>query len=240
MNKENLLIIGGCHVINEQFVSEIKKYYHFTSTKKFFTHIPDENFNKIIQYLEKEYNQLNKNYNIIIQIGNIHYHNSITNILPNSLTKIILSKLKIENSFSKNEETSNNNYYSKLSLTQILTKFLRIFMKVLVFPFNLIYVPIKGFFVFQKLKRIIKNSYYQNEIVIFTPMKTRNNIDNFFKRIGVSTIKITFNNLSNVKVFDFYNLDYKPNFYKDTYHLNDEGIKYYLEIFENQNMFSKN
>ena len=60
MNKENLLIVGGCHVINELFLSEIKKYYNFTSTKKFFTHISDENFNKIIQYLEKENNKLNK------------------------------------------------------------------------------------------------------------------------------------------------------------------------------------
>lgn len=240
MNKENLLIVGGCHVINEHFVSEIKKYYHFTSTKKFFTHIPDENFNKIIQYLEKEYNQLNKNYNIIIQIGNLHYHNSITNILPNNLTKIILTKMKIESLFSINESSSKNNDTKKLSLTQIPTKLLRIFMKVLVFPFNLLFVPIKGFFVFQKLKRIIKSSYYQNEIVVFTPMKTTDNIDNFFKRMGVSTIKMTFNKLSNVKVFDFYNLDYKPNLYKDTYHLNDEGIKYYLEIFENQNLFSDN
>lgn len=232
MVKDNLLIIGGCHVINDKFINEIKNFYKIKSIKKFFTHIPDDNFEKVISILIKDKDIFEKNYNIIIQIGNLHYHNSIINLIPNKIRGKIIKNISFENSISEVKNYSDDRITPKFNLKILIREIL----KVLVFPINLFYVPIKGFFVFYKIKRVFKNNYSKSKIIIFTPMKTLNNIDNFLKMIGVKTIKKIFKNVSNVRVFNFYNLEYIPKFYSDTYHLNDEGINYYLTMFKKQNL----
>lgn len=229
---KNIFIIGGCHVTNNIFRQELKENFGFKSVREIHTHINDDNFKKTLDFLIKE-RILLSNYKIVIQIGNFLFCNSIMNLLPKKIRNYILLKIStnqlLDSHPKKNQELNskiNSNNFYKISYT-----FIRTLVKILIYPINLIFVPIKGFFVFQKIKNILMRLYETNEIIIFTPLKSMNKSDNLFQYIGKKSIVWIFRNMKNVRIFDFYKIEFNENNFKDSHHLSDEGIKKMTKSF---------
>jgi hypothetical protein len=225
-----LLILGGCHVTSVTFCRELKKSFEYRSIRTITTHFHDDNFDKALKILENNYQRrLFDSYNILIQLDNLHYKNSITNIFPNflrkSINKFVSKKFSII-ILSQEENSANTGqsfFYSGV-IRNITYKSIRFLFQIVVFPVNLLYIPIKGTYVFYRIRKIITRHYKGNRIIIFTTIKSLSRINNLFKLIGSLTIKIFFSNLDNIFIFDSHGINFDFKHYKDENHLNDKGV----------------
>lgn len=220
---KNLLIIGGCHFVNDNFIKKLKANLKYQNVKKIFTHLNEESFHKSLQLINREKDYLiNNNYQIYFQLGNVLFRNSISNFLPPIFNKLIptntQSHLKSEVGDLKN---INNNY------KVIGYNILRRILKILIFPLNFFYIVVKGFISYNKIKRLIVAEFNESNIIVFTPLYSPNITDNFFRLIGKKIIKYLFSDLKNVHIVDLYELkSIKNNFINgDTHHLDYQGIE---------------
>lgn len=229
---ENLLIIGGCHFVNDDFIKQLKEKFKYKKVRKIFTHISEQSFSKSLEFIhhEKEYLKDNK-YDIYFQLGNLLFHNSISNILPKYFNKFIPNNIN-----SDLIQTDNNIRDIKKSYKVILSNILRKVLKVLVFPLNIIYVPFKGFQSYNQIKKIlIDDELINNNIFIYTPFYSPNYTDKFFRFIGKKIIYILFSDINNITIINLTDEKFDKSEFNDNdiYHLNTNGMNHLMNyIFE--------
>ncbi len=220
----NLLIFGGCHFMDDGFISNIKQHYEYLTVKKVNTHIAEENFLKNIQLLSREKDYLkSNNFDIYIQLGNRLFRNSIMQILPGRFKEYFLSKVE---TYINRESNASSIKFNKSKL--LLYLFTRKIFKLIIFPFNFLYIPIKGFMEFRRVKKIlIFNHYYKGRIVLFTPFDSPKYTDKFFVVIGKIIIYHLFQTFPNIQIIDSSSFKYDKRYWMegDIYHLNKNGIK---------------
>jgi hypothetical protein len=229
---KNLLIIGGCHVTNETFIKEIRSKTNYKNIRKIHAHFRDKNFKDKIEVIKRKKEDLNLHYDLIIQLGNWHFKNTILNFISNSRESLLsfYNEQKLNNKTTDKEITNERPSF----FFRILDIF-RILIKITIFPISLIYVPISGFIYFYKLKKMIVNAGFRNKTIIFNPLKSMNLTDNIFELMGSSIVNLLFKNAENIKIFDFYHINFNEDHYRDQYHLNENGIKLFTqELLEKQ------
>jgi hypothetical protein len=220
---KNLLIIGGCHVVDDVFVRNIKNHYQYINVRKLYTHLDQENFNRCLDLLVREKNYFqSKDYEIYLQLGNLLFRNSISHILPQYFKKRFLTNINhFLNSDLKSDLLSRNNYKT------FIKESLRKIVKVIIFPFNFLYILIMGFTAFLKVKKILKiNSYNKCRIIVFTPFDSPNYFDKLFIYLGKKIIYFLFSDVNFVQIVDSSSFNYDKQNYidNDIYHLNKNGI----------------
>jgi hypothetical protein len=219
----NLLIIGGCHVVDDVFSNKIKDHYKYNKVKKIYTHITQENFSKSMALLARQNDYLqSNNYDIYFQFGNLLFHNSISHIVPAKIEKILLKRINSNLTPSLTSGSSQNKKYKILSLN-----FVRKILKVIILPFNFFYIPIKAFTAFNRIKRIIiLNEYKRSKIIFFTPFDSPNYLDKYFRNIGKKIIYYVFSDIKNIQIIDLSLMKYDKKYFQtgDIYHLNKHGM----------------
>jgi hypothetical protein len=225
MNK--LLLLGGCHVLDDVVSSSIEANFTYQQIDKLNSYLTKGSWVKTCSYLNQNALILREQYDFIVQLDHIVISNKITNILPGFV-----------NSYFIRQQIDYSEKYAFTDIDDIGLNNPRFYIlkecfKILVFPLNLIRVLTIGR---NRLKRI-KTELDQlkkgsNILIILLPFYNDRFHTKIIRNIGGYILKKLFAEDKNTYIIDSFELTKNPALFrkKDMLHLNESGMKLLTEV----------